>query len=61
MLKVIHLKKTRLEDEKIKTSIQSTIEYFIQHDKMELLELIHECREYVIEDDDLLDTLLELE
>ena len=35
--------------------------YSIQHDKNELLELMHEFRKDVGEDDDFLDTVLELE
>ena len=49
----------KTEDEKIKTLIQSTIEYSIQHDKNELLELMHGFRKDV--SDDFLYTVLELE
>ena len=41
------------------TLIQSTIEYSIQHDKKELLELVNEFRKHV--DEVILDTVLELE
>ena len=43
---------------KIKTSIQSTAEYMIQHDKKELSELMNEFPKDV--DEDILDTVLEL-
>ena len=46
-------------DEKIKTLIQSTVEYLMQHDKKELLELVNEFRKDI--GDDFLDTVLELE
>ena len=53
----------KTEDEtcegKLKKLIQSTVEYSIQHDKKELLELIKEFRKDVGED--LLDIVLELE
>ena len=42
-----------------KTLIQSTVEYLIQHDKKELLDVVNEFRKKV--DGDFLDTLLELE
>ena len=50
-----------MEDDKGKLTklIQSTIEYSIQHNKKELLELMNEFRKYV--DEDFLDTVLELE
>ena len=52
----------KTEDEKIKTLIQSTVEYKIQQDKKELLELMREFRKDVGEDEDaFLDTVLELE
>ena len=48
------------EDEgKLKKLIRSTVEYLIQHDKKELLELIKEFRKDVGED--VLNTVLELE
>ena len=47
----------KAEDEKIKTLIQSTVEYLIQQDKKELLELMREFRKDVGEDD----IVLELE
>ena len=40
-----------MEDEKIKTLIEFTIEYSIQHDNKELPGLIHEFRKDVREDD----------
>ena len=46
-------------DETIKTLIQSTVEYLIQHDEKELLDVANEFRKDV--DDDFLDTVLELE
>ena len=46
-------------DEKIKTLIQSTVEYLIQYNKKELLELVNEFRKDVGED--FLDTVQELE
>ena len=46
-------------DEKIKMLIQSTVEYLIQHDKKELLDVVDEFRKDV--DDDCHDTVLELE
>ena len=46
-------------DEKIKMLIQSTVEHLIQHDKKELVELMHEFRKGVGEN--FLDTVLELE
>ena len=51
--------KTQENKEKLKKLIQSTIEYSIQHDKKELLELMNEFRKDV--DEDFLDTVLELE
>ena len=55
--------KTKDEDKspdvKIKTIIQSTVEYLIRHDKKELLELVNEFRKDV--GGDILDTVLELE
>ena len=45
-------------DKKIKPLIQSTVEYLIQHDKKELLDVVNEFRKDV--DDDFLDTVLEL-
>ena len=53
--------KDKREDEKIKRLIQSTIEYSIQHDEKEMLDLMNEFRKDVGEDDDFLDTVLELE
>ena len=54
--------KAEVEDkspnEKIKPLIQSTVEYLIQHDKKELLDVVNEFRKDV--DDDFLDTVLEL-
>ena len=55
-LKVVQLK---TENEKITSLIQSTVEYLIQQDKKELLELMREFRKDVGED--FLDTALELE
>ena len=51
----------KTEDDKgnLQKLIQSTIEYSIQHDKKELLELMNEFRKDV--DEDFLDTALELE
>ena len=46
-------------EETMKKLIQSTVEYLIQHDKKELLELINEFRADVAED--FLDTVLVLE
>ena len=46
-------------DEKIKTLIQSTVEYLIRHDKKELLELVNGFKKDVGED--FLDTVLKLE
>ena len=52
----------KAEDENIKTLIQSTLEYLIQQDKKELLELMREFRKDVGEDDDAFrDTVLEFE
>ena len=44
---------------KIMMLIQSIVEYLIQHDKKELLDVVNEFRKDV--DDDFLDTVLELE
>ena len=41
-------------EESVKKLIQSTVEYLIQHDKKELLELMNEFRTNV--DEDFLDT-----
>ena len=51
--------KDKSPDEKIKTIIQSTVEYLIQHDKKELLELVNGFRKDV--GGDFLDTVLEFE
>ena len=51
--------KTEDDKGKVKTLIQSTIEYSIQYDKKELLELMNEFRKDVNED--FLYTVLELE
>ena len=49
------------EDEgKLKKLIRSTADYLIQPDKKELIELIKEFRKDVVENDDFLDTLIEL-
>ena len=49
----------KMEDEKFKTFMLSTVVYFIQQDKKELLELLHEFQKDVSED--FCDTVLELE
>ena len=49
----------KINDEQIKTIIQSTVKHLIQHEKKELLELMHEWRKGVGED--FPDSVLELE
>ena len=51
--------KTEDDKGKLRKLIQSTIEYSIQHDNKELLELMNEFRKDV--DEDFLDTVIELE
>ena len=55
----VSVEEDKTENENIKSLIQSTVEYLIQQDKKELLELMHEFRKDVGED--FHDTVLELE